>query len=694
MEDLFNLSLTNNINPTATKYLQSYETTLKNNPNDFYIWEKYITLLESLNANITTDNQNHTTNNENPITTKLLSAYNIFLQKFPLLYGYWKKYAELTHLITKDFKKVISIYERAIDIKTGIQNNPDLWSNYCIYVAEQSSDLNEIRTLFERAITIIGNDYYSRILWEKYIEFEISQEEYENVIKLYKRAIQIPSRDLTLIWSQFKEFFKNLKQSSKIDLLKREFILSLQQNNLNLENNNEKINLNELFNEWRDLYYRPSKKELERIRNYEDGIRRPYFHVQPFQEHELNHFRKYLEDEENYLFNNNQSNTFTNELNNELNNNMMKDDMNEEEKKDNNNEEEEKKRKMDRMISLFERMIVYGAFYIEFWNRYFQFLEKHKSDKIISLYERLTKYSVLKDKYYIHLKYAEYLELNTLQDNLENNMEQIEQVYNHLIYNQCIGHLESVMQTIYFYKRNLNYLKVNELFKNYLQNFKDEFSKIYFQLEHAKYLYQFENNFNESRNIYLNLLNNIKGMKCIYLEYINMECQYILMNRNDFNYFNNLIDFILNLEYYTTKNSNNNKEEEEKESMDHLVKKYLNMWGMPNKEDNNNSNNNEKKRVEYELSINLKIEILNYLKKQLGMYFNNLKKIQQVKETLEKLQLEQSETIRKRRLQSTDQSSSKKVMSETNNIPQWTFEQYQQYYQQYYQYYQQFTNIL
>jgi pre-mRNA-processing factor 39 len=52
-------------------------------------------------------------------------------------------------------------------------------------------DSNDNRT-FERATQHVGLDYFSHPLWDKYLEWEQSQNELRNVLKLYHRILDIP----------------------------------------------------------------------------------------------------------------------------------------------------------------------------------------------------------------------------------------------------------------------------------------------------------------------------------------------------------------------------------------------------------------------------------------------------------------------------------------------------------------------
>ncbi len=46
--------------------------------------------------------------------------------------------------------------------------------------------------LYERAADLVGSDYLAQTLWDKYLEFELSQKEYINVSRLYRRILGLP----------------------------------------------------------------------------------------------------------------------------------------------------------------------------------------------------------------------------------------------------------------------------------------------------------------------------------------------------------------------------------------------------------------------------------------------------------------------------------------------------------------------
>jgi pre-mRNA-processing factor 39 len=68
-------------------------------------------------------------------------SYDRFLLNFPLLFGYWKKYADLEFAIAGT-EAAEMVFERGI---ASITNSVDLWSDYCSFKVETCHDPDLIR---------------------------------------------------------------------------------------------------------------------------------------------------------------------------------------------------------------------------------------------------------------------------------------------------------------------------------------------------------------------------------------------------------------------------------------------------------------------------------------------------------------------------------------------------------------------
>lgn len=114
--------------------LRKLEAELVEDPDNFETWEKLVRGAEALEGGI---NRN---SNPQAITT-VRNAYDRFLAKFPLLFGYWKKYADLEFSVAGT-EAAEMIYERGV---ASIPTSVDLWANYCAFKVETNHDSDVIR---------------------------------------------------------------------------------------------------------------------------------------------------------------------------------------------------------------------------------------------------------------------------------------------------------------------------------------------------------------------------------------------------------------------------------------------------------------------------------------------------------------------------------------------------------------------
>ena len=105
-------------------------------PLDFSSWESLVKLAEGVKS-LTSDQDKQ----------NLRTVYDHFLGKFPLLFGYWKKYADWEALMAGP-ESAVAVYERGV---TSIHNSVDLWVFYLSYTMEKAYKSPEVtRELFER----------------------------------------------------------------------------------------------------------------------------------------------------------------------------------------------------------------------------------------------------------------------------------------------------------------------------------------------------------------------------------------------------------------------------------------------------------------------------------------------------------------------------------------------------------------
>lgn len=102
---------------------------IEDDPDNFETWEKAVRCAEGLEGGINR-------NSGSQAITSVRNIYDRFLAKFPLFFGYWKKYADLEFSIAGTEAAEL-IYERGV---SSITNSVDLWTNYCSFKTETSHE--------------------------------------------------------------------------------------------------------------------------------------------------------------------------------------------------------------------------------------------------------------------------------------------------------------------------------------------------------------------------------------------------------------------------------------------------------------------------------------------------------------------------------------------------------------------------
>eukprot|EP01080_Neovahlkampfia_damariscottae_P005975 gene5975-9974_t len=375
-------------------------------------------------------------------TSEIRKSYEGILSEFPLLYGYWKQYADF-EASKSGITKALAVYERAIE---AVPTSVDLWVFYCQFFIEKSqkkeNQAEEVRELLERGIKKVGHDFYSQDIWNKYLEFEYSHGKYENVTKLYRRILKEPVRDLEKFWDAFKTHSLT-RPVEELIATQEEELEELQK--LNSEDEKRKLILQSC-----EKIFLNTKKLLDERKNFEYSILRSYFHTQALDNGQLETWRDYLEFEQ-------------------------------------------KEKNHERILNLFERCLVPCALYFEFWKRYILYLEKmNLIDEIRKIYEKITK---------IHLKrnpivFIDYAEFEESQGNIEKSRD----IFKSLLKTCGKGHIESIMRFAYFEKRQKKTQESLSLFVENLQFISND-SISFYHIVHAQFALIL-NEIEQTRQIY------------------------------------------------------------------------------------------------------------------------------------------------------------------------------------------------
>ncbi|BFZ62748.1 hypothetical protein YB2330_003858 [Saitoella coloradoensis] len=318
-------------------------------PDDFDAWEGLIRSVESTEGGIG--------RNSSPDAIHAWrTTYDRFLARFPLLFGYWRKYAETSFTIAGT-EAAEMVYERGV---ASCPASVDLWASYCGFKADTSHLQEDVRELFERAANTVGLDFLAHPFWDKYIEFEERNERPDLIFKILDRVIHIPMH-------QYARYFQRYTAMAATrplhELVNADVIETFRNDVLNepvqaVQAGSQQIKMQrgeaEIEREIRlriaDLHKEICHKtqtETAKRWTYEAEVKRPYFHVKPLDEPQLVNWRKYLHFEET-------------------------------------------EGDFQRIVFLYERCLTTCALYDEFWYRYARWMaaQPGKEEDVRIIYQR------------------------------------------------------------------------------------------------------------------------------------------------------------------------------------------------------------------------------------------------------------------------------------------------------------------
>ncbi|KAJ4450423.1 hypothetical protein ANN_01847 [Periplaneta americana] len=311
-------------------------------------------------------------------------AYDAFLSHYPYCYGYWRKYADYEKR-KGNKEKCEEVFERGLK---AIPLSVDLWIHFLNYSkATYPDDEEHLRTQFEKAISACGMEFrhvvlldsWSDRLWESYIKWENEAKRLQNVTNLYDRLLAMPTQGYTNHFDNFQEHISSNPPQKVLSVdefltLRREVLQLLKQYDQPttvaddvapgeeveappgeepdeqpvVKTDEETTALRERIISIRRKVHKVTVTSVADRWNFEEGIKRPYFHVKPLERCQLKNWKEYLDYE------------------------IEQGDQ-------------------QRIIVLFERCLIACALYEEFWIKFIRYLESLKgdlTDKIRNVYER------------------------------------------------------------------------------------------------------------------------------------------------------------------------------------------------------------------------------------------------------------------------------------------------------------------
>ncbi|AAS51139.3 ACL089Wp [Eremothecium gossypii ATCC 10895] len=129
------------------------------------------------------------------------ALYGVFeevLGRYPLLFGYWRKYAGMVER-AEDAGRATETLLRGVG---AFPASLELWTDYL----RGAGTGPEARGLYETAAAQVGRQFLAHEFWDQYLAFETGQGAWEQVAALYARVARVPLHQYARYYSGFQEF--------------------------------------------------------------------------------------------------------------------------------------------------------------------------------------------------------------------------------------------------------------------------------------------------------------------------------------------------------------------------------------------------------------------------------------------------------------------------------------------------------
>lgn len=185
----------------------------------------------------------------------LTTIPRIFVEKYPFLFGYWKKITAIEYQLNG--------LENSVNaLATSVEKFPqslELWCDYIkVLIANYPKDIEKIRSTLQTAKGLIGWQFYSHVFWDIYIDFETKQG--SDLRPIYEEIIQIPLHQYAKYVKPYKQLLKDPKDLKTLQVRVK----------------NNQIIVGEI---WR----------------YESKIKQNFFNLTPLPQTELDNWNQYID---------------------------------------------------------------------------------------------------------------------------------------------------------------------------------------------------------------------------------------------------------------------------------------------------------------------------------------------------------------------------------------------------------------
>ncbi|XP_059815500.1 pre-mRNA-processing factor 39 isoform X1 [Hypanus sabinus] len=475
VEDIENVGLNDSEISFPAEY-EKFWKVVEDNPQDFTGWTYLLQYVEQ---------ENH--------ILAARRAFDQFLSHYPYCYGYWKKYADLERR-HNNLTEANEVYRQGLQ---AIPLSVDLWLHYINFLKETLDSDNpetdaRIKSVFEHAVLAAGTDFRSDRLWETYINWENDRGNLQEVTAIYDRILGIPTQ---LYSHHFQRFREHVQNHLPKDLISPEDFIKLRHE---LASTNEHFdsdgtprsnpaaaidindpaqivseieNMRHRIIEVRQEIYNHNENEVSRRWAFEEGIKRPYFHVKPLEKAQLKNWKDYLDFEiENGT--------------------------------------------LERVVVLFERCLVACALYEDFWIKYAKYMENHSNEGVRHVFSRACTVHLSK-KPMVHLLWAAFEEQ-------QGNINEARRILKAL--EESVPGLAMVrLRRVSLERRHGNIDEAEFLLQDAIKNSKTPNEASFYAVKLARLLFKVQKSLPKARKVLVEAIDFDKESPKLYLNLLELE---------------------------------------------------------------------------------------------------------------------------------------------------------------------------
>uniref|UniRef100_A0A4W3H874 PRP39 pre-mRNA processing factor 39 homolog (yeast) n=1 Tax=Callorhinchus milii TaxID=7868 RepID=A0A4W3H874_CALMI len=402
----------------------------------------------------------------------------------------------------QNWKVDFSYYQKTLSqvYRRGLQAIPlsvDLWLHYISFLKETLDNSNaetgaKLKSVFEHSVLAAGTDFRSDRLWETYINWQNESGNLVEVTAIYDRILGIPTQLYSHHFQRFKDHVQNHLPKDIIcteDFMKlrRELVVK----NSHFDNDgppgddvepgidlndpaqivSEIENMRHRIIEIRQETHNHNENEVSRRWTFEEGIKRPYFHVKPLEKAQLKNWKDYLDFEiENGT--------------------------------------------LERVVVLFERCLVACALYEDFWIKYAKYMENHSNEGVRHVYSRACTVHLCK-KPMVHLLWAAFEEQ-------QGNINEARRILRSL--EESVPGLAMVrLRRVSLERRHGNIDEAGFLLQDAIKNSKTPSEASFYAVKLARLLFKVEKSLSKARKVLVEAIERDKESTKLYLNLLELE---------------------------------------------------------------------------------------------------------------------------------------------------------------------------